>query len=286
MNPAITQDMKRTWDTFNVFLDSSLPSLDELYSLPRWACVAAATRCARRVQPFIVSPHNSIISEARLNNSELAILASEKMARTAGRSDRDLLRLAVNLSFAAVTGGDSIHKSGGRLHQMIELARAFQSNQEDAAVTATLAAAECAWLTCIAESGKQVHPFLVSFIPLCSTEICTAELSRGLSKLDQIDLLMLQAPIGRAIGDDLDFLIQMTKRCSWNDNSPVDVGLFPDLWPKGIPSRVPHIQIPSIDTELEQRRFSELSKSSTGCSLLFIVLLALLVFPFAVLCMT
>jgi hypothetical protein len=170
---------------------------EELKQLPRWAIVAFAARCARRVQPLYVK-HNPDAMPNHVQAIDKAITLAEATASGGVATDMEL-RDAIRVALAAANA-----------------AYVPNAPAADVAYTAAHAAAALA--------ANAANAALVSN----AAAFAAANAAANAANVANV------AAFAYAARADYDLLLELAKRLHWTDASPVDVGLLGPLWPVGM----------------------------------------------------
>lgn len=180
-----------------------VPTEEELAELPRWARVAFAARCARRVQP-LYAHFGDDLSEANLAAVETAIDLSERAAAS-----------------ASIDAGE-----GEAASNAADAAVGIATGANAAALTA-VAAIDAAMITVTCSDLDDALP------AVCLSAISAAAASENRG--------FVQATVS-AIWLDFDLLRASAERDSLTDDSPVPPDVFGPIWPNGAPEGWPPIE--------------------------------------------
>lgn len=180
--------------------DVTIPTREDLEQLPRWARVAFAARCARRVQPiFILAWRQG--SENRARAVEKAITVTENAAKNG----------FVTSSIASVAADDAADSAD----DVYSTASEQYSNAGRAAARAAAYAADAA------DSAGRLELHIrdtdAGFAARAASS--AAEASKGESV--------------RAMHQDYETLAALKKARRWKDTTKVDPDLLGPLWPEG-----------------------------------------------------
>jgi hypothetical protein len=192
---------------------TTLPTEEVISKLPRWAQVAFAARCARRVYPLLSYFGSNYDSELGERNS---VYYAE--------------RRAANPS-TAVTGTLSL---GGVVVKDYETNPGFDGNNAAAAVFHT--ASNALWAA--NASADRVYTWVSAHAAAAAANAVLA-VQQGLSGRE--------AAVRSAIIRDFDHLAHLAEWHHWTDDTPVPPEVFGPLWPEGPPSGWP------ADPDLPQR---------------------------------
>jgi len=167
---------------------ASLPSRDALTSLPRWALVAYAARCARRVEPLFhkawpEAPHHLLTAVAE------AVEYAEQAAANA-HSQKDLAQYHANAADAAAARADS----------------ASQAVAESGAYFAAHAAANA--VGAVAYESEAV----------AAAYYAASDASAAISAISNWDPEVILA--------DLELVGALAREHHWTDETPVPPGIF------------------------------------------------------------
>jgi hypothetical protein len=186
---------------FLAMADTRLPTTEEISELPRWAVVAFAARCARRVQPQFKS-HWPDAPARHLNAIERTLQFAEDEAE-------------LSSNFTKGTNTD------------IEAAvRAAIPNADDTAYAAARTA-EFALLTALraANAARGLPRYGNANAAMSAAD--TARYADAAANGDDVTKF--------AIWTDYDTLSQAWKAGRWNDSTPVPPSVFGPMWPNGAP---------------------------------------------------
>lgn len=185
------------------------PMEQEVLALPRWAQVAFAARCARRVLPLIPSDWKRVLV-SQIQSLERAVGAAE---------------------FAAAQGAS--FAPGGHTEEMAEEAAAVAAKaphkgpQELAPSVSYFAArAVSQAATAAARIGSRTGD---AFAVVAGA---AADAARAIDNVSGRDA-------ARVIRDDFDRIIYTARAEQWADDTPVPPEFFGPLWPNGPPSGWP-----------------------------------------------
>lgn len=214
----------------------------DLQMLPRWARVAFAARCARRVQPLFRDEWPSAPQE-HVKAIDNAITISEKSAAAAVLAvlAADAANGVAAISAARAAVGDAV------LYADAFAVAAFVADTADRAIRAAARAATA--------------PARGTFVPSvdASTAARYACAAAGTAFADA------------AVRRDYELLIAASEAEKWSDDTPVPPEFFGPLWPDGEPEDWPtrepdsaglqlmvEIELPD-DVELDEDRIGEIS---------------------------
>jgi hypothetical protein len=181
----------------------------DLTGLPRWACVAFATRCARRVQPLFTLRWPEALKE-HAEAVEKAISLAEAAART-GHADNPMVSNAGSL--AAMAGSAANHAASSNIATVI------------ASTVAGLAAGTAANVASIAARARE--PDGDPDYESCLIQVLAA-VNLGFS------VATAHAAYATA-RSDYELLLALAKEERWSRESPVEPDLLGPLWPYGEP---------------------------------------------------
>lgn len=201
----------------------SVPTEKDLESLPRWAKVAFAARCARRVQPLFQSYWPGAPKE-HTKTIERAISDAEGSARVgratistleAARSARDVADAAFAHVGAYFNLGDAVLVSAAY------------------AAAATAASAATAATTDIVDAGVNVAVVDTAKAAVAAVKGASADLS-SVSADAARDTVMT------AMWHDVNRLQALAEAGAWTNETPVPASFFDEpLWPYGVPEAWP-----------------------------------------------
>lgn len=191
---------------------ADLPRPDELKRLPRWARVANAARCARRVQPLFSALRPNAPEEDSIAIDE-AITVAERSAAAADNAPAAASNAA---AYASIASYNAIEDDDVTPHAASNAASAASS----AAYSATAYSA--------------AHDYGGG----------DAGALRAATAVNVGDWMK------DAIWRDFDFLVRAAREGEWDDSTPVPPEFFGPLWPKGEPPGWPVKEASSADREL------------------------------------
>lgn len=194
-----------------------IPSKEELEKLPRWAAVAFAARCARRVQP-ILQHDKSSDKIRRVSYVDSALAAVEAVARK-DVSFRGNLETSLGVGIYSERPDspefDFASKSVAGVATYAVYTALHASKGDDEATRISARAAAATQLQAFRELGQMVRSKLLTVSSLHLDE------TWPLDKLTQ------------ATRADYEFLVSTASFNNWTHDSPVDVALLGPLWPPG-----------------------------------------------------
>jgi hypothetical protein len=200
----------------------TLPSEEEIEELPRWARVAFAARCARRVLAFWTGWPDA--SKKALLNTITATEFAERAAKT-GYALPESVETAKN---ASVTAAVAASGSG--------------SPSAEAAARAVARAVEAA--------ADDTAPYTV--VPF--TARVTAEAAEAAA--EAVNLAHSYTAIQHIIRRDFEHLANLADWQNWTDDTPVPPEVFGPLWPEGPPKGWPPINDVPPRTDLLLESFA------------------------------
>lgn len=212
--------------------EPSKPTEKELQELPRWAVVAFAARCARRVQPLF---ERWDTGKTHTTDIENAILLAER----ATHADRE----ATETTTAAVAAA-------------INTAKAANTTGETATAAAAIAAADAATHAANAarvNAGAFSNAFSAAFAAAnASTHAARAAgvAASHAADVAESDTGTAVAEIVMAMRRDFELLEETTKQEGWTDDTPVPPEFFGPLWAEGDPKGWPAKEKTSEGQEL------------------------------------
>jgi hypothetical protein len=198
--------------------EAQIPTEEEIELLPRWAQVAFAARCARRVQPLILHDWPDA-PQVFLDNIDKAItLAEASAADPASASEKtSAATRAFAFAFAATR------------------ASAFVDDAADAAAdAATRASAASAFVDDAADAAA--FAFAATRASASATRAFAA---------------FARAAV-RAIRADFELLGALARREGWDNDTPVPPEVFGPMWPEGVPEGWPNelvAPVRNLDTD-------------------------------------
>lgn len=194
-----------------------VPNQKEIKQLPRWAQVAFAARCARRVQPIFALAWPEV-SKKDIETIEAAVSASETAASQAYSED-------VAFSFANAAAEVFVSRRNAFLDKAPSKSTnaAFAAAISETARVAGRAAHTAA--TALAPS-KAVKSFAFRAFVTAKLAAETTEIFGGEK---------LRTDVVLAFWQDFYKLLKMSKDKKWDDNTYVGPEVFDSLWPEGTP---------------------------------------------------
>lgn len=186
------------------------PSEKEIRRLPRWAQVAFAARCARRVQPLFQAGW----PKAPAEHVE-AVKRAIRIAETGAAGTTRAGAVAVAASASAATRAVSAASGQARL------SAASAAYAADAAAVASTTAAFSADASVVAASAR-------------ASAAASAAFSAG-EAARAVHGAVAETGVIRAMRADLDKLQAVAKQEGWTDETPVPPEFFGPLWPEGEP---------------------------------------------------
>jgi hypothetical protein len=192
--------------------DATLPTREEIARLPRWARIAFAARCARRVFPLFSYQWKS----APKALSDAVSLALESAEATAARKGANASRAsaAANRATAAASS-----------------ARSVEAPLAAVAVADAASAAACAARAALADLGTDDDYDPLTLLLLDDTSADAA--SAAVIAADYAGVA--NGHIVAAIRRDCDIVASLTRSEHWTDNTPVPAEVFGPPWPDGPP---------------------------------------------------
>lgn len=200
-----------------------VPSREEIASLPKWAIVAFAARCARRVQPLFQyfwpdAPDELILSIDRASKLAQASSENPAMASTA--------RSAIYLTAAS--------KANAAASAVETALGSATVETRNAAADAAYAARNAAFaVLTAAESLKQSSYVYAAKNAVDSAVYAVQNAAEASAELDA----RIQTSL--AIRHDLQTLIAAAINNKWSDSTAVPSDFFGPLWPEGTPAAWP-----------------------------------------------
>jgi hypothetical protein len=200
--------------------ENGTPSFEEIATLPRWAQVAFAARCARRVFPLFTE--EPLYAEGLgIPLVRRAIDLAEQFASGSDRSEDDVEKIAaVATKVYEVSGGTNSSRAAAStaLTAARAAAAAFHARATDpASLDATAARIEA-----VAKAAS------------------SAVQQAGFFKTDA------QPEIRR----DFKTVLELSMKNAWTDDTPVPPSVFGPIWPDGTPDGWPE-EVDSNDIILE-----------------------------------
>ncbi|VTR93217.1 leucine-rich repeat : Leucine-rich repeat protein, putative OS=Trypanosoma vivax (strain Y486) GN=TvY486_0039050 PE=4 SV=1: Pkinase: LRR_4: LRR_4: LRR_4: LRR_4: LRR_4 [Gemmata massiliana] len=177
-----------------------IPTEEEIAALPRWARVAFAVRCARRVLPLV----RHFWPEAPEDRLSALACAVRDAGAAAAHATAAASSYAISYSAEAYPNSDDKD--------------AFSPIAYAAADTVTDAARAAA------SEGKDVTFFAARATARAATAIRYA-----------LEASRVRDLITSEVRTDFDTLVWNARGAQWTDNTPVQPGVFGPLWPDGLP---------------------------------------------------
>lgn len=202
--------------------ETALPTEMEIAKLPRWAVVAFAARCARRVQPLFQA-HWPDAPDKYASTLEFGIELVERVA--AGNAD-------ANITGAELAAGNA---ASAQVAAVAANNVAIAANAEDdkvAAVNAASAVRHAADAAGHGGHGDQAAGAAASAALAAAAAGSQAASGRNVTK---------------AIRLDFDRLRNATVHEKWDDQTPVPPEFFGSLWPDGEPKGWPYEASADVD---------------------------------------
>lgn len=209
-----------------------VPSEDEIRELPRWARVAFAARCARRVQPLFLRFWKNAPRES-VEAIERAIAFAEYVG-SSGLTD-------VVHSISAVSKMAYIPQSDEYSEQVRKATHSAASASSAYAAMAASDAADAA-----NSNAAAVHSAMTNSI------IAAGSWSASSAESDKVVYTQATAAanaVRSAMRRDYALLRKASERLGWDDETPVPVAFFGPLWPMGEPEGWPKDEEPDAGQE-------------------------------------
>lgn len=215
---------------------AKLITKDQLDSLPYWALVAYAVRCARRVAPLL-----------------------EKF--TEQPEDGDVARI-----FGWIELAEQRASRGRRGHQSnktdpAELSDLISAKVREGSEKGFQSLADCVLFASLLSEGPSVLEEDETSPQLCAVSVNAA--ADAISALGDRGISRTARALIRA---DLDHLIEASEKNKWNENSPVAPDVFGRMWPKGVPNNWPEIEdeaeVEATDADAE---LEDANKNAAPC---------------------
>jgi hypothetical protein len=197
----------------------TLPTVDELARLPRWAQVAFAARCARRVLPLFAfrwpdAPKNYT---ARLT---WAVEISERSAAHAG------------------AGGDWAPPAGALTCAAYVCDAVTNAARDRARATEVIKATSIAVAKFKDQAENIFDPHIGVFFHAITSHVVGAIANHLATSKETYDSAVPVAQ--RIIRYDFDSLAQLAVRQQWTESTPVPPSVFGAMWPDGPPPNWPN----------------------------------------------
>lgn len=191
----------------------SLPSEEQVRRLPRWARVAYAARCARRVQAlFALNWKDAFANYVQAVGDAIAL--AEAAARV-GRANFAACKDAAWFASSASTDADS-----------------FTCGSAGAASMAADAASWAAFIAADAADDARAD-FLGTYTAADATRAYYAARQACFAAHNWLDSTV--PAINACMQSDYELLSRFSQDRGWTDSSPVDIALLGPLWPNGRP---------------------------------------------------
>ncbi|MBX3322800.1 MAG: hypothetical protein KF757_07395 [Phycisphaeraceae bacterium] len=242
--------------------DPRIPTEEELATLPRWACVAFAARCARRVQPL----YKHFWPDAPAKHVEaldkVITLAQASAADPASTSEAELRAVHAAAHAAAATYSAHAHA-----------ADAAASDAAAAHAVAAYSAADAA-----ARAAVAAYSAAVAVYAAATRAAAAADAAHSAAhSADTAPYVFAHA--SRAIRRDYEQLKAAAKAEQWSDDTPVPPAFFGPLWPDGEPSGWPGQEVETLQLNSDIPSASELAALPLWASVALAVRCARRVLP-------
>lgn len=200
----------------------TVPTIEEIEQLPRWARVAFAARCARRVEPLYTIDWPEAPAK-HIEALDIAITMAEKFAAHTGHSGKAYEYFmyaedAARAARSAIDADDATNDADAAAFAAAQAAHAADDDGHYAARHAVDAARAAVRAANAADDGG----FTVT-----------------------------------GIRRDFDFLIKQVRENKCDDGTPVPPSAFGPMWPDGEPQWLHEDRLPSQPTEHAERTPSE-----------------------------
>lgn len=197
-----------------------IPTKEEIASLPRWARVAFAARCARRVQPLFVHEWPNALQKEIDNVDRVITLAESSAASHNNASEFSTGTPGISTSTEYTTysaySADSAAASA---------ASAYSVDFADSAIASAYSAARDAYSAIFAFASTTNAGIRTDF-----------ELLKGLARGEPN---MRATVLGQSRFTDQDDTRVVGYSNSWTDDTPVPPEIFGPMWPDGEPEGWP-----------------------------------------------
>jgi len=210
--------------------NTTLPTEKEIFNLPRWARVAFAARCARRVLPLYQAGQPSSVEEGPDPIDEAIAFAENTAGAVGVARDSDLVREASSMI--------SCVEADLRTRAAYD----FEADAAKAALAAVQAADSAAAAAAAEGRAVQVNDGR-STRDADAAVTCAADAAAACAADD--DYAPAEEIILKAIRLDFEHIRNTTKQEEWNDQVRVPPEFFGPLWPDGEPQGWPYE--PSVD---------------------------------------
>jgi hypothetical protein len=199
--------------------DATIPTEQELRALPRWALVAFAARCARRVQPLFKDgwPDAPVEDVQAL---ERVIVLAEQSAASASV-------VPAGEAFAAAEGASAAYAA-------VDTFAANTKNAINPANAARFAAAAVAYTT----ARGTATPRATEYDAADAAVVASRAASAYGAYIDPV----AHGPVNAAtlaMRYDLELLTETAKNEKWDDRTPVPPEFFGPVWPFRVPEKWP-----------------------------------------------
>jgi hypothetical protein len=198
----------------SVAIGGVLPRENEITTLPQWARVAFAARCARRALPLVKAGWPSAPDEIE-QSIDMAITTAELAASDGTGSDSGEAAFDLNLE---ITAALNVARDAGR---------AIANDSSRSAADAAIAAAKAA-----------------GALQADSVEIAASQTLQAASLMGARDFA------ASAICRDFHLLREAARREGWTDDTPVPPAFFGPIWPLGTPPGWPVVEESAGDDEI------------------------------------
>lgn len=190
---------------------TDLPKSENIKTLPRWAMVAFAARCARRVQPLFRASWPTA-PDKRVIALDKAVMLSE---RSAAYADADEGAFA----YAAVAGADVAFAGVVKAKVKVNAKAAAK-----AAAYAAYTAAKAAAYTADKAADKAADITDITAAAAAKAAACAACATNATNATILRDFQLLKVA---------------AQKENWDDDTPVSPAFFGPMWPNGIPAGWP-----------------------------------------------
>jgi hypothetical protein len=227
--------------------EARTPTKEEIRSLPRWAGVAFAARCARRVQPVFEAawPH---ALQPYAANLEKAIALVERTAARASFAEAAAAFQATVITLGVPSPDMPDSASDAAVKAAINAAHAA-AHAADAAIAFATDRATAAEGDDLAAADHAAHAAIAA--ALAAELILNAGSPYAADAIGHVVDAARRASVpATAVRRDFDLLFAAARELGWTDYTPVPPEFFGPLWPEGEPEGWPAGERPAEPLDL------------------------------------